>query len=337
MTNQCRYILHIGRNKTGTSALQQFFYKHRASLRDHGVLYPDIGIAGSGHHGIASYFAKIPQELYPPSPTWHEDLLRESENFPAVLLSSEAFSVRDPARIAEYFPPAQTQIVLFVREHVSYMTSWYQQSVKASNTTSTLREFVEQHASPHADLIERWMKIFGRDHVTVQVYDRKQFRHGSITCACLDLIPELQDLQLDDVVIDFSSLSGNLLFIKRCINLSISVRESLSVAQDLRKLNRLAPSFSGKIHVPAQDVTWLHDFFQSDRQALQERHGIVFKEPPRELRGSDCPDVTRLAEDWYRIRAYAESHNLEILKYLQRAETEIERHLSGRSDGWAAA
>ena len=84
-------------------------------------------------------------------------------------------------------------------------------------------------------------------------------------------------------------------------------------------------------------MTWLHDFFTSDRQALQQRHGIVFKEPPRELRGPDCPDMTRLAEDWHRIRTYAESHHLDILKYLQRAEAEIERHLSGRSDDWAAA
>ena len=43
-------ILHIGMGKTGTSALQDFFWENRARLKKSGLCYPKYGAVSHAHH-----------------------------------------------------------------------------------------------------------------------------------------------------------------------------------------------------------------------------------------------------------------------------------------------
>ena len=45
-----RVTLHIGANKTGSSALQKLLFTNRNALRRNSVLYPDVGVASNAHH-----------------------------------------------------------------------------------------------------------------------------------------------------------------------------------------------------------------------------------------------------------------------------------------------
>ena len=38
-----KFVLHIGMNKTGTSAIQTFLFKNRKELAKKGINYPNIG------------------------------------------------------------------------------------------------------------------------------------------------------------------------------------------------------------------------------------------------------------------------------------------------------
>lgn len=51
---QATVYLHIGMNKTGTSALQRFFVKNQVRLAEHGVLYPVSGRIGDAHYQISA-------------------------------------------------------------------------------------------------------------------------------------------------------------------------------------------------------------------------------------------------------------------------------------------
>lgn len=46
--------LHVGANKTGSSAIQNFCNSNRDSLLSSGLLYPVTGCVGDAHYGISS-------------------------------------------------------------------------------------------------------------------------------------------------------------------------------------------------------------------------------------------------------------------------------------------
>ena len=53
-----RYILHIGRAKTGTTSLQRFLHTNRDALVQCGLYYPESGLSNIAHHDIAKYFTR---------------------------------------------------------------------------------------------------------------------------------------------------------------------------------------------------------------------------------------------------------------------------------------
>ncbi|MEN6306515.1 MAG: hypothetical protein ABFD91_02065, partial [Anaerohalosphaeraceae bacterium] len=92
MRNRKLY-LHIGAGKTGTSALQQFFFQNRHILQSHHITYPEIGIHNFAHHCLATscYEPKERQFFMPNADTQSvDDYLEQVIALPGdVLLSSE--------------------------------------------------------------------------------------------------------------------------------------------------------------------------------------------------------------------------------------------------------
>jgi len=48
-----QYYIHIGIHKTGSTAIQHFLHHNHDALLNHGILYPKVGLHGTGHHEIA--------------------------------------------------------------------------------------------------------------------------------------------------------------------------------------------------------------------------------------------------------------------------------------------
>lgn len=180
-----RLILHVGTHKTGTTALQQFFWMNRERLRARGVLYPE----GFGTHH-ATLAAAVGQGN--PGPLQGVLESREAAKAPTVLISSENFwrqaeklaFVRERAR--------QVTIVLYLRRQDHYVQSMYQENVKNPEKlgTKTFAEYYADFCRHDAKrigrpldwrlLVEGWVAAFGRENVVVRPYERGQFAGGSI-------------------------------------------------------------------------------------------------------------------------------------------------------------
>lgn len=94
-----RVILHIGQSKTGTTAVQRFLARERATFRRYGVLYPDIQKGGRGqgagdHNLVAWSLVDKLSPLAKPFEVFWEDIARHlkvESDIHTVLLSAEGF------------------------------------------------------------------------------------------------------------------------------------------------------------------------------------------------------------------------------------------------------
>jgi hypothetical protein len=199
-------LLHIGPPKTGTSALQYSLHRARATLLDHGVLYPgtevnhyraayafmgrrDVRNPGAHHRSWVSQIGRVP-----PMSEWTE-LMREVEAEPQLraVISHEAIS-RSSATMARAFVAQlgadRTHIAITLRPPATLLPSRWSELVKEGATDDTFDQWLRRvygrsHAPlsaamrrylDQAGLVERWAGVVGPDRVTVIIADRQDKR-----------------------------------------------------------------------------------------------------------------------------------------------------------------
>jgi hypothetical protein len=305
-----KYVLHIGMNKTGTSTLQVYLGQHRDELLKHGIWYPNIGHYDNAHHGVAEAirkdgdFAKFgidPAALKTP-------------NIPAgvtaVLLSSENFHTlrKKMAGVVALFPPEQTEVILYLREHIAYFASWYQQDIQASRgqITCSFYENALLRGYPYMDLIRLWQDAYGKN-LQVRAYDRKLLLGGDIVqdffSAAFNMAPPVARTLEDSN----PSISGNLLFLKLVLNHLLTTEENSKVVEELNALARLDPRFSGRMRVSKHDASRLAFQYREDRKQLKQKFGIAFRPPVDGVEGNLVPDFSTLRDDVTKILKEAKS------------------------------
>lgn len=155
--------LHIGYNKTGTTAIQSTFFDNIKELAEQGIFYPQEcrGKRKSpAHHSLAeSLLFQIGKPLpdfvkpriyshYPPDYYWqllHQELAET--NCEKVFISSEAFSRLRGNReqmefVKKQFEGYQVKILVYLRDLVEYFESAYNQAVKRNGETRTVEEMM---------------------------------------------------------------------------------------------------------------------------------------------------------------------------------------------------
>jgi hypothetical protein len=315
-----KFVLHIGTNKTGTSSLQDCFYKNRHVLAEHGVLYPDIGLDGAAHHDLSRTIKRGDPDALGIGEDWRAFIAGASRSFETILFSSENFhtigSVRD---VGKYFPPGLTKVVVYLREHSSYLGSWYQQAVQARNLTSTFDEFIKGYGAHYSLWLRPWVEVFGKDNVIVRVYERSQLRNNDIISDFASLIPGIDEVSLSlENEEKNPSISGNLLFLKCVLNHFISDPESKQVVYEFTSLSQLDQTFLGRMFVPEHLVKRISYEYRRDRAELQQRFGISLEAREEEIAGSLCPDTARIREDWQKILEGASAEGMRLVEYLYR-------------------
>jgi hypothetical protein len=294
-----RYVLHIGTNKTGTSTLQVYLGSHREELLAHGIWYPRIGKFEYAHHDLAEAlklggdFARFGVD---------PAVLQESavpEGVKTVLLSSENFhTIKDLARVTALFPPDRTTIILYLREHISFLSSWYQQDVQAARAlvTCTFFEYAQLRGYPFMDLVSRWQAAYG-ENVRVRSYDRERMPSGDIVEDFFDTAFETKPPAPRKFEDRNPSISGNLLFTKLVLNHLLTVDESLRIVEELSSLATLDKRFSGKIRIAEQDTKRLAHRFGEDRKNLKQNFGVAFRPPRGGVEGNPVPNLPALHDD----------------------------------------
>ena len=171
-----RIILHIGANKTGTTAIQEYLTAHRKQLARHGILWPETGLSGSAHYKLSNWlgFGQNPKAGLDP-----RDLIEARDTFRAeiaataphvVLLSSEFFMLRRRMdRLQTFFEGVELEVWVSLRRHDTWWPSLWAQAIKTvpnpqwGRSLEGFIRFQKKKQSQHTRyraLVETWDAAF---------------------------------------------------------------------------------------------------------------------------------------------------------------------------------
>lgn len=320
MAESPRFVLHIGANKTGTSSIQKMLCENRATLRGAGWDYPDFHVLHMAHHRLAySISGHADRGL---APGWEEefrDLVRATDR--RYIFSSELFfRTVDPRAAARYFPPDETRIVLYLRDHLGYMMSWYAQAVQERNLTASFSDFVQIFSQPFMHFLSGWERTYGRDRTVIRLFVRKELVGEDTRIDFLQTLDGVDASRITLAPEDSNlSISGNLLFFKKLLNNYMTFEESFAypIADEFGAFAAVAESFNGKFHASADEVSMVRRVFAADIANLAER-GLRFAPMPDEVRGNRCPNFETLRDDFSLIKRIATQTDKAFLRYAER-------------------
>ena len=183
MTKQKLYI-HIGTSKTGTTALQNFFYINQDVLESHGIHYPLNDVWYRAHHRLGWVFnfrsmASLPVDLKSPEQEWSEILESGGDK---TLISSETLSKCNPENIGcikGYILEYDVKIIVYLRRQDAMLSSVMNQLTKHNNETETDVQKIPREKD-YFKMIQPWVENFGRENIIVRPYEKGQFYGGSI-------------------------------------------------------------------------------------------------------------------------------------------------------------
>lgn len=250
------FLLHIGRQKSGTTTLQQAFAGNRAYLASRGTLYPGAGETEIAHHRLSRFFRAVRKGEVVDAEQRSVDLRRLTGEIAGarerrVLISSEGLQNSDPRDVALVFPPERTRIVVYLREQLDFAVSAYCQAIQAQARTDNLRRFVRRTRGDYAAFLDRWSDAFGQDRLVVRVYDRANLRDGDIVAdffhEALGIAPPAHRAAGSN-----PSIGGLVLALKHLINATLDPAVASSTGT-YRLLSRLAasdPAYRRKPGIP---------------------------------------------------------------------------------------
>lgn len=197
-----KLILHIGMQKTGSSAIQSAL----ANASGKGFIYPMLaGPPFKPHHtdALIELFSGAREVLVARKARLGKTVSASDEDIErirraaadagsgAVILSSEGaysyMSVEDLVnfrRFAEQLFDSIT-IVGYVREPFSFVSSNFHNKIKSSRLARFALKF------PHYRFFEKFDEVFGRENVQLWEYDRKRLLNGNVVddfCSKLGIV-----------------------------------------------------------------------------------------------------------------------------------------------------
>lgn len=173
--------LHIGMDKTGTSAIQHFMQINRSRVLNRtGIWYPSAGQwEDHGHHPFA--FSIWDMCGYDPTtlPQLMKSATTEKRRARTILLSSECFFAAPTSKNFHGFAEiARTlfqkiKIVVYLRRQDRWVEARYKQHI-ISCEYKPLQQLMDERYCNYEPYIDRWADAFGANNVLVRVYERQQ-------------------------------------------------------------------------------------------------------------------------------------------------------------------
>ena len=232
-----KLVLHIGLDKTGTTAIQKFMADNAGLFLREGILYPLTGRYPSyQHHGLFAHIATSPStRRYAQIGTSWKGLLKalnaeiRKKRPSTVLLSSEILSQGvDMAALKELTSNFTiTSIIFYLRRQDDYLASVYTQTVKSGG------EFHQFDLAnlPNADFLRlctTWAEFVGDSQLHVRRYGRQFLKDSNLISDFLDCT--LGRSLTDKMAVDRRNynprLTNDALEFKRLINLCCPISVS---------------------------------------------------------------------------------------------------------------
>ena len=174
--------LHIGRNKAGSTTLQDFFLAHRAELDRGGVRYALFGHLKDSVPGVIGF--GFPDEL---------GAYARAHPDKAVLVSNEfmfAWPHEYTQAMLAGLKGLDVRIIAYVRPYESWLCSSYAQDVRNGESRRDIDRYLERlrpriSAWPH---LEAWGEGVGWDRIRVRSIDAGAAASGELVSDCLSAI-----------------------------------------------------------------------------------------------------------------------------------------------------
>lgn len=184
-----KVYLHIGSNKTGTTAIQLFLDTNELLLNRHGVHYCGIGKIWNAHFPMAWELGcgKAPANYNVEENLWEKAELEfrtREEN--AFVISSENFILlKDMEKIyylKKLFNEYDVSIVLFIRRQDLWIESLYLQSIKMGNPVKKFKDYHNNCGQQldYSKILQPWEEVFGPENIKIVNFDNTNVKSNLI-------------------------------------------------------------------------------------------------------------------------------------------------------------
>ncbi|MAK60596.1 MAG: hypothetical protein CMK09_06430 [Ponticaulis sp.] len=268
---------------------------NRELFRDQGVCYPGLGEDVAAHHVIADWARhtnKFKKEI--------AALKQEIADYPVTILSSEALcDLREPAALKTMFPDHEISIILYLRDPVRYLVSWWQQDIQMGDEFLNLSFYLTQKRRSYLELINTWEDVFGRDALNLRLYSRHALPKGNVLDDFLGTT-DLADIE-DQKRLNWEnnpSISGNLLFFKLLYNsFRLPYARSNDMIMGLTEASKKKMDFRVVPAVPEPLAQTTRGLYEQELEIIQKTYGLEIPVSPF-IAGVSVPDRKCLKADF---------------------------------------
>lgn len=184
-----KLILHIGRHKTGTTALQDYMFTNKDYLYGKGYYYFDLFRRESAHHLLSEYLSSQDFLLLESSQkstrikALQNEIIsniKDKGKSKATIISSEAFQNTSPKIIRELFSEDifDVKVIAYFREIVGYTSSSYNQEIHAKLIDEDLDVFVDRFKPNYLNFADEWSKLFS--NFKAKIFDSSNLYNANI-------------------------------------------------------------------------------------------------------------------------------------------------------------
>ena len=184
-----RVILHLGAQKTGSSAIQVGLTRNREKLASLGCFYPPAdndkialqgGITSGNGMALAAFLApsaSFASHFKKHDPIAELSCFAKMQKTEFILYSSELFMFAQRAPLKQLAATLQElslqpQAIMYVRNLLDHANSFYNQIVKRHRYTRTFEHFVQNDYNPRfLAILQLFVEAFGHQNVKILSYD----------------------------------------------------------------------------------------------------------------------------------------------------------------------
>lgn len=205
MTKKTLY-LHLGTNKTGSSAIQYFLYNNKSLLDQNDFYYPSDGTYFNLHEYSQSLLAHAVKNSRPEylsrkvsftKEKCIEDIKRDLEKSKAsnVVVSSEHFSVGYDKQMMEQVRDIfaaffdEIKVIIYLRRQDLYLESEYNQATKTGANTDSFDVFAAKKLERnYYDFLEMLSSVFNHNQIIVRPFEASQLFNNDLVSDFLNTV-----------------------------------------------------------------------------------------------------------------------------------------------------
>lgn len=201
-------IVHIGAHKTGTTAIQSTLWNNVEALKRSALTYPMELTTAQPHFNsqqCVAYtllgmkkFSRVARDSDVDPLEYLAALPRDGD----LLLSSEnlmRLNAAQIARLGEHLRGFDVRVILYVRRQDESSQALYQTDVLNNRCRLTFEEYLEQNRPlfDYGAVARRWSACFGRENLTVRVYERGRFANGDVVDDFVEAVERILGRRLE--------------------------------------------------------------------------------------------------------------------------------------------